>query len=72
MAQAAKRWLVLSSMARAQQRLTSGVHCGSVTPTDLTEIRNSTDVCIIADHHESVQTARVARHVKQQDLRHGK
>jgi len=44
-------------MACAQQRLTSGVHCGSVT-TDLTAIRNSTDVCIIADHDKRVQAAR--------------
>jgi hypothetical protein len=57
MTEAAKRRLVLSSMACAQQRLTSGVHCGSVT-TDLTEIRNSTDVCIIADRHNRVQEAR--------------
>jgi len=51
---------VLSSMARAQQRLTSGVHSGSVT-SDLTKIWNSTDVCIIAEHDGRVQAVSLLR-----------
>jgi hypothetical protein len=59
MAEAARRWLVGNSMAHAHQRLTSSVHCGSVTPP-ISRIQSATNVCIIADHDERVQAAGIA------------